>query len=256
VREPSGPGAPIALIVDDDLTMRLLIRQTLERVGFACHEAEHGAAALERFPQLQPDIVLLDVVMPHMDGYAACAGLRATPGGAFVPVLMLTGLDDVESIDRAYGVGATDFISKPINWGILSHRVRYILRASQAFSGLAKNRAGLESAQRIARLGSWEWDLPRDQVRWSDETYRILGLARGPRRLASPRSWSASIPKTGRRCRKPCNGWFEPASSRAAWCGCSLPTASCAMPSCSASASGMLPARSSSSRARSRTSPS
>jgi PAS domain S-box-containing protein len=179
VREPSGPGAPIALIVDDDLTMRLLIRQTLERVGFACHEAEHGAAALERFPQLQPDIVLLDVVMPHMDGYAACAGLRATPGGAFVPVLMLTGLDDVESIDRAYGVGATDFISKPINWGILSHRVRYILRASQAFSGLAKNRAGLESAQRIARLGSWEWDLPRDQVRWSDETYRILGLAPG-----------------------------------------------------------------------------
>jgi PAS domain S-box-containing protein len=173
--QPSGR-MPVALIVDDDLTMRMLIRQTLERAGFVCHEAEHGAAALERFPQLQPDIVLLDVVMPQMDGYAACAALRGTPTGAFVPVLMLTGLDDVESIDRAYEVGATDFISKPINWGILSHRVRYILRASQAFSDLAKNRAGLESAQRIARLGSWEWDLPRDQVHWSDETYRILGL--------------------------------------------------------------------------------
>jgi len=174
--QPAGAGAPVALIVDDDLTMRLLIRQALERAGFVCHEAEQGAAALERFPQLQPDIVLLDVVMPHMDGYAACAALRGMPAGAFVPVLMLTGLDDVESIDRAYEVGATDFISKPINWGILGHRARYILRASQAFRELAKNRAGLESAQRIARLGSWEWDLQRDRVHWSDETYRILGL--------------------------------------------------------------------------------
>jgi PAS domain S-box-containing protein len=177
--EHGGERAPIALIVDDDVMMRLLIRQTLERAGFVCHEAEHGAAALESFPRLQPDIVLLDVLMPRMDGYAACAALRERPEGALVPVLMLTGLDDVESIDRAYEVGATDFISKPINWGILSHRVRYILRASQAFRDLAKNRAGLENAQRIARLGSWEWDLPRDQVHWSDETYRILGLAPG-----------------------------------------------------------------------------
>jgi PAS domain S-box-containing protein len=174
-----GAGTPVALIVDDDPTMRLLIRQTLERAGFVCHEVEHGAAALERFQQLQPDIVLLDVVMPHMDGYAACAALRAAPAGALVPVLMLTGLDDVESIDRAYQVGATDFISKPINWGVLGHRVRYILRASQAFRDLAKIRAGLESAQRIARLGSWEWDLQRDHVHWSDETYRILGLEPG-----------------------------------------------------------------------------
>jgi diguanylate cyclase (GGDEF)-like protein/PAS domain S-box-containing protein len=176
---PGGAGMPIALIVDDDLTMRMLIRQTLERAGFVCHEAEHGAAALERFPPLQPDIVLLDVVMPHMDGYAACAALRGMPAGAFVPVVMLTGLDDVESIDRAYQVGATDFISKPINWFILGHRARYILRASQAFRDLAKIRAGLESAQRIARLGSWEWDLRRDHVHWSDETYRILGLEPG-----------------------------------------------------------------------------
>jgi PAS domain S-box-containing protein len=170
---------PVALIVDDDAMMRVLIRQTLERAGLLCHEAEHGAAALERFPRVQPDIVLLDVLMPQMDGYAACAALRAMPSGAFVPVLMLTGLEDVESIDRAYEVGATDFISKPINWGILAHRVRYILRASQAFRELAKSRAGLEAAQRIARLGSWEWDITHNEVHWSDETYRILGLEPG-----------------------------------------------------------------------------
>ena len=175
--QPGGVRAPVALIVDDDIMMRVLIRQTLERAGFVCHEAEHGAAALERFPAAAARHRAAG--RGHADyGRLRClCSLREMPPGAFVPVLMLTGLDDVESIDRAYEVGATDFISKPINWGILSHRVRYILRASQAFRDLAKNRAGLESAQRIARLGSWEWDLPRDQVHWSDETYRILGLA-------------------------------------------------------------------------------
>jgi len=174
-----GAIAPVALVVDDDVAMRLLIRQTLERLGFACHEANNGIAALERFDQIAPDIVLLDVLMPGMNGYAVCSELRRRPTGAFVPILMLTGLDDPDSINRAYEVGATDFISKPINWGILGHRIRYILRANQAFSDLEKNRESLENAQRIAHLGSWEWELPRDTVRWSDETYRILGVAPG-----------------------------------------------------------------------------
>ena len=167
---------PVALVVDDDAMMRLLIRQTLEREGFACHEAENGMLAAERFGTVQPDIVLMDVMMPEMDGYEACRTLRAHASGAMVPVLMLTGLDDLESINRAYEVGATDFISKPINWGVLGHRVRYILRASQAFNELTKQQASLEASQRIAHLGSWEWDLPRDEIYWSAETFRILGL--------------------------------------------------------------------------------
>ena len=135
--------------------------------------------AIERFPQITPDVVLLDVMMPGMDGYTVCSELRSKPPSAFVPVLMLTGLDDLESINRAYEVGATDFISKPINWGILGHRVRYILRANQAFSDLAKNRESLEDAQRIAHLGNWEWDLVHGTTHWSDETYRILGFTPG-----------------------------------------------------------------------------
>jgi diguanylate cyclase (GGDEF)-like protein/PAS domain S-box-containing protein len=172
----SNEAKPVALIVDDDTMMRLLIRQTLERAGFVCHEALNGLAALELFPALQPDILLMDVMMPEMDGYEACARLRQRPDGGLVPVLMLTGLDDLESINRAYEVGATDFISKPISWGVLGHRARYILRASQAFRDLAKHQASLENAQRIAHLGSWEWDLARNEIYWSSETYRILGL--------------------------------------------------------------------------------
>ena len=166
-----------ALIVDDDPTMRLLIRQTLERVGFVCDEAADGAQALQRFAAAQPDIVLLDVMMPKLDGYETCLRIRAMPGGATVPVVMLTGLDDDESVDRAYQVGATDFISKPITWGVLGYRVRYLLRASHALRDVANHQASLETAQRIAHLGSWEWNLQRNEVYWSPETFRILGLA-------------------------------------------------------------------------------
>jgi PAS domain S-box-containing protein len=170
---------PLVLIVDDDPMMRLLIRRTLERVGFVCDDAEDGQGALERVAQRAPDIVLLDVLMPRLDGYQTCERLRSTPGGATVPVMMLTGLDDDESIERAYEVGATDFISKPIAWAVLGHRVRYLLRASRALRDVAKHQASLENAQRIAHLGSWELDLTRDETYWSAETFRILGLEPG-----------------------------------------------------------------------------
>jgi signal transduction histidine kinase len=140
---------PLVLVVDDDDTIRLLMRESLEHVGFAVEEAEDGVQALSAFERVRPDIVLLDVMMPRMDGFATCATLRTLPGGAHTPVLMVTRLNDIESIDRAYEAGATDFITKPLNWTILSHRVRYMLRASQVLGALqkseAKNRALLQA---------------------------------------------------------------------------------------------------------------
>jgi len=167
---------PVALIIDDDAMMRLLIRQTLERAGFACHEAGNGREALKLVGSYSPDIVLLDVVMPELDGYETCEQLRRIPEASHVPVIMLTGLDDNDSIDRAYRAGATDFISKPINWGVLGYRVRYVMRASRALRDVAKHQSSLETAQRIARLGGWEWDITQNDHYWSAETYRILGL--------------------------------------------------------------------------------
>jgi diguanylate cyclase (GGDEF)-like protein/PAS domain S-box-containing protein len=142
-------------------------------------EAGSGEQALEALERERPDIVLLDVVMPGIDGYEACRRLRDKAAGRHVPVLMLTGLDDLESINRAYEAGATDFISKPINWGVLGHRVRYMLRASEAFTSLVESQALLSNAQRIARLGSWSWDFRTGLGTWSDETYAVLGFAPG-----------------------------------------------------------------------------
>jgi PAS domain S-box-containing protein len=131
--------SPLVLIVDDDATIRMLARTTLEQSGFSVEEAADGDQGLEAYTLLQPDIVLLDVMMPGKDGFAVCHELRSMPGGDRVPVAMMTGLDDIESISRAYEVGATEFLTKPLNWMTLGHHVRYMLRASKAFEDLHKS---------------------------------------------------------------------------------------------------------------------
>jgi diguanylate cyclase (GGDEF)-like protein/PAS domain S-box-containing protein len=171
----SGQKQQLVLVVDDEAIMRLLARATLEQAGFAVEEAGDGQAGLAAFERLQPDLVLLDVVMPILDGFEACRALRKLPGGEHAPVLMMTGLDDSDSINRAYQVGATDFITKPIAWPMLGHRVRYLLRAQRALFDLQESQVRLTNAQRIAQLGHWEWHVATDRVQRSDELYRIAG---------------------------------------------------------------------------------
>ncbi|EIJ41352.1 signal transduction histidine kinase [Beggiatoa alba B18LD] len=171
----SEENAPLVLIVDDDATMRLLMRHTLKKAGFQVEEAGDGLPALQIFKEKKPDIILLDVMMPGMDGYKTCAEIRKLQGGEHIPILMVTGLDDMESINQAYEAGATDFITKPITYPLLGHRVRYVLRASQAMANVGKSQASLAHAQAIAHLGNWEWDMTNNSMFWSDEIYRILG---------------------------------------------------------------------------------
>ena len=163
------------LVVDDDAAGRRLTRATLTRAGFDVVEAQDGQKALDAMQLDMPDLVLMDVSMPVMDGFTACAKLRELPGGSRVPVVMMTGLDDVQSIERAFEVGATDFITKPINWPILSHRVRYMLRASSAIDDLKQNQRRLSNAQRIGEMGDWEWDVRRDRIVPSEQAWRIFG---------------------------------------------------------------------------------
>ena len=163
------------LVVDDDAGGRRLTRATLTKAGFHVVEAGNGEIALGEMRQQMPDLVLLDVSMPVMDGFTACAALRRLPGGAGVPVVMMTGLDDTGSIEHAFEVGATDFITKPINWTVLPHRVRYMLRASSAINDLQQSQRRLSNAQRIGEMGDWEWDLRQDRLTPSDQAWRILG---------------------------------------------------------------------------------
>jgi len=167
------------LVVDDDAGGRRLTRATLTRAGFEVVEAENGQRAVDLVRQGgMPELVLMDVSMPVKDGFAACSELRAMPGGENVPVVMMTGLDDVQSIEHAFRVGATDFITKPINWPILAHRVRYMLRASAAIKELHESRRRLSNAQRIGEMGDWLWHVDVDRIVPSEEAWRILGRDR------------------------------------------------------------------------------
>ncbi len=142
------------LIVDDDPIVRSLIRATLEVEGYEIIEAEDGDEACDLYETRRPELLIADVVMPRMDGFALCRELRGRPNSVHVPILMATGLDDVSSITKAYEVGATDFISKPINWVVLGHRVRYMLRASRAFDELRRNQDRLIEARDEAQAAS------------------------------------------------------------------------------------------------------
>ncbi len=142
------------LVVDDDETIRLLARATLELAGYEVSESSDGTAALDVFREISPDLILLDVLLPGKDGFAVCREIRALPAGADIPIVMMTGLDDVESISRAYGAGATDFIVKPINWQILACRVHYIFRASRAFMALRNNEINLLQAKDAAEAAN------------------------------------------------------------------------------------------------------
>ena len=130
------PPRRTALVADDDEGLRLLVRLALEDSGWVVEEAEDGASACRAVERLHPDIVLLDVEMPELDGFEACARLRSLPGGKNLPVLMITGMDDQASISRAYEVGATDFLSKPFNLTVLTQRVQYMYRSRQASRAL------------------------------------------------------------------------------------------------------------------------
>jgi diguanylate cyclase (GGDEF)-like protein/PAS domain S-box-containing protein len=168
--------APLALVVDDDRFIRMVVREALEQSGLEVCEADSGAQALELFATARPDIVVLDVIMPGLDGFATCAKLRGSVGGGRVPILIMTGLDDAESIAHAYEQGATDFITKPLNPMILSYRVRYMLRGSHTLDALIKSEARLGLAQRIAKIGNWEWRPDTNQFTASAELCRLMGI--------------------------------------------------------------------------------
>ena len=124
------------LIAEDDGIMLDIIAHSLQNKGYQIHTATNGKEAIDCFLDIQPDLVILDAVMPVMDGFDACQQLKSSPEGKDIPIIMATSLDDAESVERAFKAGADDYITKPINWTILQHRTKHLLEAKQAKDAL------------------------------------------------------------------------------------------------------------------------
>ncbi|NEQ20991.1 MAG: response regulator, partial [Microcoleus sp. SIO2G3] len=193
--------SPLILVVDDDKFMRIQLRRAMEQAGYQVVEASDGEEAIAAYLNLCPDVVLLDALMPVMDGFTCCHQLQALscPGwdsnlgdvsldkaglASRTPVLMITALEDQESVDQAFKVGATDYITKPIHWAVLRQRVRRLLQASQAMRELRQqteraqwSEECLRLALEAAKMGTWDWDVSSGKVTFSATTESNFGLA-------------------------------------------------------------------------------
>ncbi|MFT3956581.1 MAG: EAL domain-containing protein [Piscinibacter sp.] len=170
------PRQPKVLLVDDDEVNLLLTSIALRERGFDITEASGGEQAIRMLADWVPDVVVLDALMPGLDGFETCRELRHLPGFESLPVLMLTGLDDDASITRAYEAGATDFFVKSTQWSLLAGRLRYLLRSARTRQELERNKSRLARAQDLARMGSFDWKRGDGGPVFSTEGLRVFGL--------------------------------------------------------------------------------
>ena len=126
------------LVVDDDRTMRLALVDAFLKENYEVEEASNGMHALNICKRRMPDLVLMDAVMPELDGFDACQMIRDTAQGGDIPVLMVTALEDEESIVKAFSSGATDYIAKPINFSVMKQRVARLIKANKAEKDVKK----------------------------------------------------------------------------------------------------------------------
>lgn len=170
------------LVVDDDQTFLLMIRKEMEKSGFIVLTCGSGEDAIEICHDVAPDMILLDVHLPGQSGIEVCRTLRQITGDAFLPIVLVTTNSDRETIREGYDAGATDFLTKPLDWQLFAHRAEYLVRASRAMSQLRTNRSSLATAQRIAKIGSFTYDVETNESHWSQELFSILGLDPGRNR--------------------------------------------------------------------------
>ncbi len=165
------------LLIDDEPGFRMITGSVLRNEGFLVDEAQSGEEAIKQIKNQIPDLILLDAIMPDLDGFETCRLLRQDQTLTDIPIIMVTGMDDIDSINKAFDSGATDFIAKPIvNYPILVQRVNFGLRTGQVTAELRKSKLQLTAAQRIARLGYWTWDTQRDQFTISDQLAQLCGI--------------------------------------------------------------------------------
>lgn len=149
------------LIVDDDRSTRSAVRHVLQQDGFEIDEATNGLEAIAYVEKVRPDAILMDALMPQMDGFSTCARIVQIPSARDIPVVMITALEDKASIEKAFSAGACDYITKPIHFPVLSQRVRRIIRGSHAEQRV-KNLVTSDALTGLPNRGSFFQKLEED----------------------------------------------------------------------------------------------
>jgi len=164
------------LIAESDENSRATLKNILLKNDFLVLEAKNGKEALKLFIQQSPSLVIMDAFLPEMDGYATTEAMRRHEKITVLPIFIITEKDNRQSAERAYQSGATDFIAKPINWIWLMRRIEYALKASHIEDRLRISQSQLAYAQRLARLGYWEWDAHSDRIIASESAFELFDV--------------------------------------------------------------------------------
>ncbi len=138
---------PSVLIVDDERNLRRLLTHAMTNEGYRVETASNGNACLGFCQQHLPDLILMDALMPEMDGFTCCQALQDSYGDRCPPVLMITALADTPSVERAFAVGAVDYVTKPIHWAVLRQRVQRVRQTYLVHQELCQARKTIEALQ-------------------------------------------------------------------------------------------------------------
>ena len=169
------------LLVDDDLVVRAKVSESLEEDGFEVILAKNGTDGIAAYQEYHPDLILVDAVMPILDGFEFCEQLKNL-GERLTPILMITSLDDDDSVDRAFASGATDYITKPINLPILRQRVRNLVRQSHLIKHqLSELQQANQSLKLLANVDSLtKLSNRRDFDRYIEQEWERMQRIRAP----------------------------------------------------------------------------
>jgi CheY-like chemotaxis protein len=138
--------ATLVLVIDDDKDNRNLIERFLTGAGYQVLSADSGASALKLLNEATPDLILLDVMMPGMDGYQVCAKLQGDPKHSLIPVIFLTALSEKQDRARGFSLGAVDYVTKPIHKPVLLAKVAEQLRTGERWKALSASGGQLKTA--------------------------------------------------------------------------------------------------------------
>lgn len=160
----------------DDAASLVAAEEVLVRAGFRVLHATNGVEAVDVFKKQDPDFVIINAALSVNEDLDSVEAIRSLNKGEHVPILITVELDDLNTISRAYDNGATDFLTRPVNYPALAHHVRYMMRTKLSSDVLRSSAEKLGNAQRIARLGLWEWNLKTHSMTCSEGCSRVLGL--------------------------------------------------------------------------------
>ena len=182
--------SPSIMVVDDTPANLRLLDDLLRQQGYQVRLFPRGALALKAAAMHPPSLILLDIMMPEMDGFEVCRQLKANPALSGIPVIFISALADTDNKVKAFAHGGMDYVTKPFQEGEVLARVRTHLALYAMQQAQARQQALLEEqvnertadllrAQQVAHIGSWKLDLRTQTLNWSPETYRLFGVAEG-----------------------------------------------------------------------------